>query len=253
MSMEVNGSNGIPQQGSSTVKITQQDKAGYASIYNMLQDAESDKNDNWILDAKDFKDEALRSFAEAKGLIGKSWNAAIDYINGVIKNKKESVIQVNKDTYNEKTGELYDSSIQDGREVSRTYYKTDENGNKVVDEVIHLEYDESGNVHRKIYMDKDGNVKDTAIVSPDDETKVTSRTQYNDKGQWEKIVTYDENGDVTKYVTKKRDVDMYGQKRFTKETYTRDGDNWLVDTEKGFDDVKVTYHEPYISYEPKKD
>lgn len=251
MSMEINGVNG-KQNGAPAVKISQQDKEVYASIYNMLQNVEADKNDNWILDAKDFKDNAMLSFAKSKGLIGKNWNAAIEYVKGIITTKKESVIETKKDTFNEKTGEYYDSAIQDGREISRTYYKTDENGNKVVDEVIHLEYDENGKIHRKIYMDAEGNIKDSAIVSPEDETKILSQTQYDKNGQWEKIATYDDNGVMIKIVGIKREVDMYGQKRFTQETYIKDGDKWLVQTEKGFDDVKLTPKEPYITYEPKE-
>ena len=247
-SFEVNGPNVVQSSTSSTVKLNQQDKQVYASIYNMLQSAESDKNNNWILDAKDFKDSELLSFAKSKGLVGKSWNAAIDYVKGIINGKKEQVIEINKDVLNERTGEHYDSAVQNGREISRTYYKIDEDGNKVIDEIINLEYDENDRIQRKIYMDANGNVKDSVIVSPEDETKVLTRTEYDEMGQWTKIGTYDEKGELVKVVGIKREVDEYGQKRFTQETYTKAGDKWNLQTESGFDDVKVTYGKPYLSY-----
>lgn len=253
MSMEVNGSNGAQSANPSVVKLSQQDKMAYASIYDMLQNADTDSNSNWVLDAKDFKDKTLYSFAAAKGLIGKNWNAAIEYVKGIISNKKEPVTEMKKDVYNEKTGEYYDSTVQNGREISRTYYKTDENGNRVVDEVIYLEYDKNGKIHEKKYMDSDGNLKDSAIVSPDDESKVLSRTQYNEEGQWEKYAKYDDQGNVFEVAEIKRDVDEYNQKTFTKTKYTKNGDNWVEETEKGFDDVKFTPKEPYITYEPKQE
>lgn len=239
MSMEIKGVGGQQQSAPSAVKVDSQDKTVYASIYNMLISDKSDSNDNMILDAKDFKDTALLDFAKNKGLIGRTWDAAIDYVKGVINSKKEHPIEINKDAFNVNTGEHYDSAVQNGREISRTYYKTDENGEKVVDEVIHLEYDDNGKIHRKIYMDANGNVKDVTIVSPDDETKILKRIVYDDNGQWEKQGFY-EDGVLVKAVSIIRDVDMYGQKRYTQETYTKNGDEWLIHTEKGFDDVKFT-------------
>jgi len=236
MSMEVNGPISAVGSHSLTVKLSQQDKTSYTSVYDMLQKAGADKNDNWILDAKDFNDDSMLAFAISKGLIGRTWNAAIDYVKGVITSKKEQVIETKKDVLNERTGEYYDSNIQNGREISRTYYKNDENGNKVVDEVIYLEYDDYGAVHKKIYTDPVGHVTTSVIVSPDDETIILTRTDYDSDGQWEKIGTY-EGGELVKVVGIKREVDMYGQKRFMQETYTKNGDKWDVVTEIGADRI----------------
>lgn len=243
MSMEINGAANQQRSGVSTIKVNQHDKEVYASIYNMLKNGDADKNENFLLDAKDFKDEALLDFAKSKGLVGRTWDAALKYVKGVINTKNESVIEIKKDAYNEKSGEYYDSAIQNGREVSRTYYKTDADGNKVIDEIINLEYDSNGKIFRKIYLDADGNVKDVSHVSPDDETKVISRIQYNKDGLWEKQGFYDANGTLYKVSAITREKDMLGQTRETLETYVKNGDNWEAVSSDGID-AKLLSQEP---------
>ena len=114
MSMEINGVNG-QHKGTPAVKISQQEKSVYASIYNMLQKGGADTNENFLLDAKDFKDKELLNFAKSKGLVGRTWDAALSYVKGVINTTKESVIEIKKDAYNEKSGEYYDSAVQNDR------------------------------------------------------------------------------------------------------------------------------------------
>lgn len=228
MSMKINGIIGQIKSDMSSVCVNQQDNVVYTSIYNMLKSGESDNNENFLLDAKDFEDETLLDFAKSKGLIGRTWNNALNYVKYVIHTNKEHAIEVRQNVFNDRTGEYYDSTLQNGREISRTYYKIDDSGNKVIDEIINLEYDESGNVNIKIYLDTNGNVTDMTFVSPKDETKVLKRTQFDENGNVQKYAMFNDNNEVIEFAVINREIDTSGITHISQETHTYIDNKWVI-------------------------
>lgn len=177
----VKGTQGInAQQQSGGVKKQGEQKKDNNSIFG-------DKNNNGIVDKNDFDAETAEKALE-KGLIGKSWDSVKDSLGKILKsNKKEKGITQEK-RFNEQTNETYLAEIKDGREIKRTYYKQDGS----IDETLNLQYDENGNISKKVSIDADGNLQYATEIK--DNLPVSS-IQYNSDGTKSAEFEFD-NGNV---------------------------------------------------------
>lgn len=168
------------QQQSGGVKKQGEQKKDNNSIFG-------DKNNNGIVDKNDFDAETVEKALE-KGLIGKSWDSVKDSLGKILKsNKKEKGITQEK-RFNEQTNETYLAEIKDGREIKRTYYKQDGS----IDETLNLQYDENGNISKKVSIDADGNLQYATEIK--DNLPVSS-IQYNSDGTKSAEFEYD-NGNI---------------------------------------------------------
>lgn len=179
------GGKGVnPQQKSNDVNKQEVQKTDKKSIFG-------DRNNNGIVDKNDF-DEETAELANQKGLIGKSWDSINSSINKLLKsNKKEKGITQEK-RYNEQTKENYLAEIKDGREIKRTYYKKDGS----IDETLNLQYDESGNISKKVSVDANGDLQYATEMKDGIPVKAT---KYNSDGTKSAEFLY-ENGKVKEAV-----------------------------------------------------
>ena len=177
----------------------------------------SDKNNNGIVDKKDFDDEATAQLAFEKGLLGRSWDAVKDFIDKLL--TTDATENLTKETRYSEIGTEYLAEIDSsGKEVRRTYYKED----GTISKIINMEYDEDGKLVKEIYLDAEGNL---------DATNIPPIVRHEYAESYERIMFYNKNDEfVSSFVSYTGETPAYNGKnggKITKSMY--DIFNKLVD------------------------
>ena len=180
----------------------------------------SDKNNNGIVDKKDFDDEATAQLAFEKGLLGRSWDAVKDFIDKLL--TTDATENLTQEIRYSEIGTEYLADIDDsGKEVRRTYYNEDR---RTVRRIMNMEYGEDGKLAKKILLDAEG---DLAANMPPiiryeyDNGKEVKRTYYEEDGTISKIINmeYDEDGKLVKEIYSDAEGNLTGDKPILRHEY----------------------------------
>jgi len=147
----------------------------------------TDRNNNGIVDKNDFDDEKTAKLAVEKGVIGNSWDDVGDDMSTYL-NSKNGMKQKSVKRHNSGTNEDYMADLdKNGREIRRTYYKTDGS----VDQYVTLEYGKDGKVSSKTYCAPDGTLQEKRDYTND---ILTRYSKYDSEGKVQEEYVYKDDG-----------------------------------------------------------
>lgn len=153
----------------------------------------TDKNGNGIVDKDDFDDEKTAKLAVEKGVIGNSWDNVGDKMSTYL-NSKNGMKNKTVTRYNSGTKEQYTADLdKSGREIRRTYYKSDGS----VDQYVTLEYGKDGKVSSKTYCAPDGTLQEKREYSNDKQTRYSI---YNADGKVKEEYKFNTDGKVSEKI-----------------------------------------------------